>query len=109
MQAAAAARLAASDSRRGARPGRVTACGIRRAIGFTGMTYLFLETAGVTGGDATAAISSSSFIASLLRSGGNRFAEAARISSPCPAGSSCTSARGSVYRVNAVAVRPGVD
>ena len=48
---AAAARLAASDSRRGLRPGRVTACGVRRAIGFTGMTHLFLETAGVTGGD----------------------------------------------------------
>ena len=51
MQATAAARLAASDTRRGLCPGRVTACGVRRAIGLTGMTYPFLETAGVTGGD----------------------------------------------------------
>jgi hypothetical protein len=51
MQAAAAARLPASDSRRGLCPGRVTACGVRRMIDLMGMTHLFLETACVYGGD----------------------------------------------------------
>jgi hypothetical protein len=37
MTVAAAARPAASDTRRGLCPGRVTACGTSRTIGFTGM------------------------------------------------------------------------
>src|SRR5689334_11185724 len=42
IKAAAAARLAASDSRRGPCPDRVAACGIRWTIDLTGMAYPFL-------------------------------------------------------------------
>ena len=54
VRAAAAARLAASDSRRGLCPGRVTVYGRRRAIGFTGMTYPFLVIAGARPGGRSA-------------------------------------------------------